>query len=122
VASTLVSAGSGEHSITRRDLLAAIGSREAFDVLFYELTQKAVDAFSQTGKERCTLVLIGSLGTVDLWVPRACSSRQTNADRPTSMRRMRPVTVSGTSRPMLALLRSPRASRHTTGRHSRPST
>lgn len=43
-----------------------MGSQEAFDVLFYDLTQKAVDAFSETGKERCTLVLIGSLGSVDL--------------------------------------------------------
>lgn len=70
----LPAAASGEAakpSITRRDLLAAVSSQEAFDVLFYELTQKAIEGFSQTGKERCTLVLIGSLGTVDLYVPRS---------------------------------------------------
>lgn len=54
--------------ISRRELVAALGNQEAFDVLFFETTTKAIDCFSGAQKERSTLELIGSLAVLDLYV------------------------------------------------------
>ncbi|KAL7418117.1 trafficking protein particle complex subunit 10 [Mrakia frigida] len=53
-------------TISRRELVAALGNQEAFDVLFFETTTKAIDCFAGARKERSTMELIGSLAVLDL--------------------------------------------------------
>jgi len=52
--------------ISRRELVAALGNQEAFDVLFFETTTKAIESFAGARKERSTMELIGSLAVLDL--------------------------------------------------------
>ncbi|CED85218.1 Putative transmembrane protein [Phaffia rhodozyma] len=59
------SSSGADRPITRRDLVAALETKESFDVLFYRITEMAIECLSRVGKERSTLDLIGGLATLD---------------------------------------------------------
>ncbi|SDA01500.1 BZ3500_MvSof-1268-A1-R1_Chr10-1g02728 [Microbotryum saponariae] len=62
--------------VTRQDLLNAIKDGEAFDKLFIDLTNRSIQAYSQSGRKRCSLKLHASLAALENHRDRAASAQK----------------------------------------------
>lgn len=51
--------------VTRRDLLEAVASREVFDKLYIDLTNRSIQAYQGAGRKRCSLKLHASLAALE---------------------------------------------------------
>ncbi|SCV73847.1 BQ2448_6277 [Microbotryum intermedium] len=62
--------------ITRQDLLDAIKDGDAFDKLFIDLTNRSIQAYSQSERKRCSLKLHASLAALENHRDRAASAQK----------------------------------------------
>ncbi|SGY18944.1 BQ5605_C014g07514 [Microbotryum silenes-dioicae] len=62
--------------VSRQDLLNAIKDGEAFDKLFIDLTNRSIQAYSQSGRKRCSLKLHASLAALEYHRDRAASAQK----------------------------------------------
>ncbi|KDE05467.1 hypothetical protein MVLG_04157 [Microbotryum lychnidis-dioicae p1A1 Lamole] len=62
--------------VSRQDLLNAIEDGEAFDKLFIDLTNRSIQAYSQSGRKRCSLKLHASLAALEYHRDRAASAQK----------------------------------------------
>lgn len=51
--------------VSRKDLLDAIKSREVFDKLYIDLTNRCIQAYQGSGRKRCSLKLHASLAALE---------------------------------------------------------
>lgn len=51
--------------VSRRDLLDAIASRDVFDKLYIDLTNRSIQAYQAAGRKRCSLKLHASLAALE---------------------------------------------------------
>ena len=55
--------------ISRTELVEALGNQQAFDKLYIEMTQRAIDMYAKGHRRKFALKLHGSLAALDLYVP-----------------------------------------------------
>ena len=54
--------------ISRKELVEALGDQQAFDKLYIETTQRAIDMYAKGHRRKFALKLHGSLAALDLYV------------------------------------------------------